>query len=93
MSEPDDYELRRRELVRETGDWQAKPVTQAEFFSDKAHGVKMIRIALWIIANQAPMSGKSVHAAMAELGIDEIQPRNEREIFGIVGHLRKVAPR
>jgi hypothetical protein len=67
--------------------------TQAEFFSDKAHGVKMIRIALWIIANQAPMSGKSVHAAMAELGIDEIQPRNEREIFGIVGHLRKVAPR
>jgi hypothetical protein len=60
-----------------------------EFFRDKAHGRKMIRVAWWIVNTGAPMSGQSVQAALAALGIDGIQPRNEREVHGIVAYLRE----
>lgn len=63
--------------------------SQQEFFRDKAHGRKMIRVAWWIVSNGKPMSGLSVLDALAALGIDGISPRNEREVHGIVAYLRE----
>jgi len=63
----------------------------AQFFSDKAHGVKMIRIAMRIVEADLPMSGKSIRIAMADLGITHLQKRNEQEIHGIVKILRETA--
>ena len=63
--------------------------SQAEFFRDKAHGRKMIRVAWWIVNNGRPMSGLSVQEALRALGIDGLQPRNEREVHGIVAYLRE----
>jgi hypothetical protein len=62
---------------------------QQEFFKDKAHGRKMIRVAWWIVNTGAPMSGRSVQEALRALGIDGIDPRNEREVHGIVAYLRE----
>ena len=61
----------------------------AEFFRDKAHGVKMTRVALWIVERGMPMSGRSVQLALADLGIDGLQPVNEREVHGIVAAMRE----
>jgi hypothetical protein len=65
-----------------------EPGTTAEFFFDQAHGRKEARISLWIIANDKPLSVKSIRLAMAALGIDDLQMRNSHEIFGIVKELR-----
>jgi len=62
-----------------------------QFFFDKAHGVKMARIAMHIVENDLPMSGKSVRIAMDALGITHLQKRNEQEIHGIVKFLREKA--
>ena len=61
----------------------------SEFFRDKAHGRKMIRVAWHIVNNDLPMSRRSVEIAMHALGIDGIQPRNEGEVHGIVAYLRE----
>lgn len=63
--------------------------TAGQFFFDKAHGVKMARIALWIVDGGHPLSGKSIQAAMTALGITELQDYNQREIHGIVKVLRE----
>lgn len=62
-----------------------------QFFFDKAHGVKMARIAMHIVEKDLPMSGKSIRIAMTDLGITHLQKRNEQEIHGIVKVLRETA--
>jgi hypothetical protein len=63
--------------------------SRVEFFKDKAHGRKMIRVAWYIVNHELPMSGRSVNIALEALGIDSIQPRNENEVHGIVAYLRE----
>jgi len=60
----------------------------AEFFYDKNHGIKIGKIAKWIVDGGLPMSRPSVLAAMHALGIDHLGARTEREIHGVVSVLR-----